>query len=77
MLISGILILEEIRGFFFKMVVFKVFRPDVLYAFFFKKYWDTVKGDMVDFIIKVFVTGFFPEDFNKFLICLISKVDNF
>lgn len=50
--------------------------PDGLHAVFFQRYWNDVGGDLVNFIQRFFRDGTFPEEINKFLICLIPKFDN-
>lgn len=66
-------IISEIKGGLFYMGLLKVSGSDGVYVIFF---WEMVKDDFVNFISRVFDTGVFSEEINKFLVYLILKIDN-
>ena len=68
------IIASEIEEFVFQIGAHKAPRPDGIPAFFFQKYWGTVKSEVISTILTFFHSGSLFKPLNQNFITLIPKI---
>jgi len=66
---------EEVKRALFSLNPTKAPGPDGMTALFFQRFWEIIKGDLINMVKNFFSSGIFDEKLNETNICLISKVE--
>jgi len=66
---------EEVKRALFSLNPTKAPGQDGMTALFFQRFWEIIKGDLINMVKNFFSSGIFDEKLNETNICLISKVE--
>lgn len=67
---------DEIKHIIFSMKPFKALGVDGYPTLFYQSQWHIVGGSINRLVKEIFISGRMPEDINRTLLVLITKVDN-